>query len=201
MDPSFEQPDEKERLQINLEDDVRAFLLSRLLGNRLDPEQLAELVEEGVEIRQLRKPSYLYINSNCDLSEDEEQPPGCGVGAEGVMVHEEEAVVHLAFKCGDAEHEMHYSTFMPLSVIEMAKAMESVWPGSIAGPLMHQALKLGRTDLSQEIEIDAEGAERLMEAMRRMDEEGPDFDLDDEPDFEPDFETGSESDFEDDLFL
>ena len=137
MAESYELPDETERLQINLEDDVRAFLLSRLTGNRMDPRQRVQLQEMGVDVRKLSKPSYIAVKSGCDLPEEEDAPiHGCHVGAEGYMVHEDEAVVHLAFKCGDDSHDMHYSTFLPMSIVELAKAMEAVWPGSIMGPLL-----------------------------------------------------------------
>lgn len=144
MADSFELPDETERLQINLEDDVRSFLLSQLTGNQISPEKRAQLVEMGVDVRRLSKPSYIVVNSGCDGPDEEDPARGCRIGAEGVMVHEDEAVIHLAFKCGEADHDMHYTTFMPISIIEMAKAMEAVWPGSIMGHLIEQAVKLGR---------------------------------------------------------
>lgn len=181
MAESFELPDETERLQINLEDDVRSFLLSRLTGNQMDPKKRAQLQGLGVDVRRLSKPSYISIKSGCDLPE-EGPVDGCHVGAEGYMVHEDEAVVHLAFKCGDADHDMHYTTFMPMSIIELAKAMEAVWPGAIMGPLMDQAVDLGRATRRSTMnaaDIDEEGAQRLMDAIKRMDEEGPGFDFDD----------------------
>ena len=155
MADSFELPDETERLQVNLEDDVRSFLLSRLTGNQLEPKKRAQLIEMGVDVRRLSKPSYISIKSGCDMPNEEGDPEeGCYVGAEGYMIHEDEAFVHLAFKCGDAEHEMHYTRFMPLSVIEMAKAMETVWPGSLLGPLLELSVKLGRASPSPHGELD-----------------------------------------------
>jgi len=142
--PSDRSDDMTERLQINLEDDVRAFLLSRLMGNQLSPERRAHLRKLGVDVRSLSKPTYLSINSGCDEDDESADIRGCSVGAEGVMVHEAEAIIHLAFKCGDTDHEIHYTGFMPTSVIEMAKAMEAVWPGSIIGPLVEQSIELGR---------------------------------------------------------
>jgi hypothetical protein len=151
MAESFDVPDETERLQVNLEDDVRAFLLSRRSGNQMEPEKRAELLELGVDVKRLSRPSYIAVNSGCDKLGEDTDPTarGCHVGAEGVMVHEDEAVVHLAFKCGDEDHEMHYTGFMPASIIEMAKAMEAVWPGSIMGPLLEQAVKLGRAETDE----------------------------------------------------
>ncbi len=158
MADSFELPDETERLQVNLEDDVRAFLMARLTGNQMDPQTRARLIETGVDVRRLSKPSYLSVNSGCDGTSEDGSARGCRTGAEGVMIHEDEAAVHLAFKCGIASHEMHYTTFMPVSIIEMAKAMEAVWPGSILGPMMEQAARLKRTGPLAELLDTAESA-------------------------------------------
>lgn len=183
MTEPFEIPEKTARLQINLEDDVRAFLLSQLVGNRLDPEQLAALETEGADLRKLSKPTYIAVKSGCDMSEDgKTSTDGCRVGAEGYMLHEDEGVVHLAFKCGDKEHEMHYTTLMPLSIVEMAKAMESVWPGSIMVPLLEQAAELGRATVEEELldDLDEEEVDRLLDAVGR----NPDFDFDEDEEFD-----------------
>lgn len=180
MADSFELPDETERLQVNLEDDVRAFLMARLTGNQMDPQTRARLIETGVDVRRLSKPSYLSVNSGCDGTSEDGSARGCRIGAEGYMIHEDEAVVHLAFKCGIASHEMHYTTFIPVSIIEMAKAMEAVWPGSVARHLYNQAVTLGRTNrpeppffMSGEIEDEDEEME-FLEDLEDDDEEEDD---------------------------
>ena len=131
MADSFELYDEVERLKIDLEDDVRAFLMRRLAWNRMPDEQREELRLVGADVKRLRRPSYIDVSS-----EDEEAPPEikrarCNVGAEGVMTHVDEYVVHLAFKCGNPRHSYHYSTFDPRTIIALAKACEAAWPGSI----------------------------------------------------------------------
>jgi len=86
---------------------------------------------------------------------------------------------------------MHYTKFMPLSIIEMAKAMEAVWPGSVMVPMLDQAVKLGRAKSGplppgffMSDQVDEEGAQRLLKAINRMDEEGPDFDFDENDEFD-----------------
>jgi len=188
MSESSEPLDETERLQVNLEDDVRAFLLSCLSVNQMGAKQRAKLRAMGIDIRRLSRPSYIAVDSCCLLPGD---PPEqeCYVGAEGVMVHKDEPFVHLAFKCDEVSHEMHYTKLMLPSIIEMAKAMESVWPGSITRALYAQPGKM--------IHLDAEGAERILKAINEMDDEDEDFDED--VDLDEDFDEDIDDD--DDLYL
>lgn len=146
-------PDETERVKINLEDDVRSFLIGRLAGNQMPTQKKVTLKGMGVNFRRLCRPSYIAVNSGCD-SDPDESARGCHIGAEGVMVHEDEQVVHLAFKCGNADHKMHYTTFMPDTIAEMAKAMEAVWPGSISQGIVDYAFQTGRLSPSFEENVE-----------------------------------------------
>lgn len=204
MADSFELPDEMERLQINLEDDVRSFLIARLTGNQMDPKKRAQLVEQGLDVRRLSKPSYILVKSGCDKPLEDDSVHGCHVGAEGYMIHEDEAIVHLAFKCGDAKHEMHYTSFMPPSIVEMAKAMETVWPGSITGPLLDLLNKLGRSQpaprVSGDTEINAAGAEKILKAIENVDDDD-EFDEEDLDDVDIDEDLDEDEDEDEDLYL
>jgi len=144
MSDQFDLPDETERLQINLEDDVRSFLMGRLVGNRMTDLKRAQLREQGIDIKRLSKPTYLAVSSCCDVRAGESVDSGCHVGAEGVMGHEDDRVIHLAFKCGDPEHNMHYTVYGLDTVVEMAKGAEAVWPGIVFGRLHEQAVRMGR---------------------------------------------------------
>jgi len=140
MAESYEIPDKETRLKIDLEDDVRSFLFGRLAWNRIPPEERVRLRMIGVDAKRLRRPTYLAVSSM-----SEEVPPGedvgeCIVGAEGVMSHRAEHVIHLAFKCGNPAHHYHYSTFGIETVRSLASACEAAWPGSISGDMLESVL-------------------------------------------------------------
>ena len=193
----------EQMVQINLEDDVRSFLIARLTGNQLTREKKAELRSMGIDVRRLCKPSYIMVHSGSDAPPDID-PERCHIGAEGVMVHEDEEVVHLAFKCGDPEHEMHYTTYEPMTVIQLALGMEATWPGSVLGPLFEQAVKMGR---AEEADSEAMQAFRIAfaeEVDSDLDGEDSELDLDD-PDLDDDeedlkFLDELEDDEDDDLY-
>jgi len=136
MASSFELPDEIERLKINLEDEVRTFLLRRLIWNRMPTEQRDELRLIGVDVKRLRRPSYIAVSSESDDAPPEVEKTRCNIGAEGVMTHTDEHVVHLAFKCGNPKHPYHYSTFGPETIVALAKACEAAWPGSVSSSIL-----------------------------------------------------------------
>lgn len=186
MDP-FELPDESERIKTNLEDDVRLFLLSRTPWGRMHPKQREQLEGMGGDSKHLRRPSYISVCSGVDGTRDDGSPRGCRLGAEGVMVHEDEQVIHLAFKCGNPEHQIHYTEFDPSTVGEMAKAMEAVWKGSIAGGLVRDAIKRGQIDPEQ------------IEITRRMLLQNEPFEADEE--IKEIDDALEEDDDEDDIFL
>ncbi len=141
MAESFETPSESELLKVNLEDDVRTFLLKRLAWSRMDPAERERLEELGADIKKMRRPTFIEVSSTEELG-----PPGtvhtrCHIAAEGVMSHRSDDCIHLAFKCGNPEHKYRYSTFGVATVIALAKACEAAWPGSISNSILEQALE------------------------------------------------------------
>jgi len=125
-------PDPIGRRKANIEDDVRSFLLTRLPGNRIPKVNFDKLGLDAADVRALQKPSYIHVYSGCDETPPDEE---CLIGAEGVMVHREEDTVHLAFKCGDPAHQIHYTSFFPDTVVQMALAVETAWPGRLTEAL------------------------------------------------------------------
>jgi hypothetical protein len=185
MAESFELPDDKDLFKLNLEDDVRAFLLKHLPWNRMPPAQREHLRIMGVDIKKMRRPSYIAICSTDEDAPPEVKQSKCNIGAEGVMAHTDESCVHLAFKCGNPNHRFHYSTFGIDTIMALAKACEVAWPGSISGMLVQHALK-----------------KRAQEGNGVLDPGEDEVNLDDDEEDEDDLETLDEDDDEeDDLYI
>jgi hypothetical protein len=124
-------PVETEEIKNNLCDDVRAFLLKRLAWNKLTPGQRDHLRQMNLSKR-ARRPNYLAVETSVDDVPPLAKAGRCNFGAEGVMAHVDEDCVHLAFKCGNAQHAFHYTTFGIDTVVALAKACEATWPGTVS---------------------------------------------------------------------
>lgn len=140
MHQSFNSPEDDARLKVNLEDDVRSFLLSRLPWNRMSPAERRHWQSQGIDAKVMRRPAYINVTPTAEAGPPEAVQTKCHLGAEGVMTHKGEDCVHLAFKCGNPRHKYHYSTFSVGTVIAMAKACEAAWPGTISHAILEQAL-------------------------------------------------------------
>lgn len=188
MSESFELPDEKERLKLNLEDDVRSFLLRHLPWNRMHPGQRAHLQQMGVDPKHLRRPSYIAIKQTDEAAPPEVVRTKCNIGAEGVMAHTDEDCVHLAFKCGNPQHPYHYTTLGVETVASLAMACEVAWPGSISRMLAAHILKKRGLEIQEilnpgddEIDLDEEEDDDEIEGAENVaDEDLEDDDDDDE---------------------
>lgn len=135
-----ENPAEAAGIKSNLCDDVRSFLLNRLAWNRLTPAQRDHLREMELDKR-MRRPHYLAVEPNVDDVPPEARAGRCHFGAEGVMAHADEGCVHLVFKCGNARHPFHYSTFGVDTIVALAKACEATWPGTITRNLERRSIE------------------------------------------------------------
>lgn len=185
MDEPIDLPDETERLQINLEDDIRSFLVGRLAWNRMLPKKQQQLRGMGIDITRMRRPTFISVARCFDTAADEDTPNECRIGAEGVMAHEDEEVIHLAFKCGNPDHKMHYTAFDVGTVIAMARACEAAFPGSISTGLLQDAIRSGSVEVASpsvlesdddeadavEIELDDNMVEGLEDAYGDDDDE------------------------------
>ena len=141
MADSYEIPSDDERIKVNLEDDVRVFLMRQLLWNRM-PKELQQLFQDsGADVKRLRRPTYLAISTSDDEVPLEASLTKCNIGAEGVMAHSDDPCVHLAFKCGNSQHHYRYSTFGIDTVVALAQAAEAAWPGVVSRVILAQALE------------------------------------------------------------
>ena len=174
MPESFEIPDGAARLRIDLEDDVRSFLIDRLIWNRMPLEQREKLRDIGVNIKRLRRPSYIAVTSGNDHGPPGTKSTRCNIGAEGVMTHVDERVIHLAFKCGNPEHRFHYSQFDVDTVAAMAKATEEAWPGSVSERLINTEDEVINTPV---LDPGPDEAEEELEFLDELEDDDEDDDI------------------------
>lgn len=145
-------PDRVQRLFVDLEDDVRSFLLQRLPWSKISDDERKRLRDLGVDVKRLRRPSFLRVTPVHDASPSGAAPSGCNVGAEGVMAHVDEHIVHLVFKCGEPDHNYHYSMFGVDTIVALAKACEGAWPGSVMEPMIKHFFESQGEDLDEDFD-------------------------------------------------
>lgn len=168
------QPDAEE-VKSNLCDDVRSFLLKRLVWNRLTSSQRDHIREVRAD-KEMRRPSYLTVEASVDDVPEYAKAGCCHIGAEGVMAHADEGCVHLVFKCGNPRHPFHYSTFGVETITALAKACEATWPGTISRSVERRA----EESQTPRTEADKEDDKLILDP-------GPDEDASPEPDEDVDY--------------